>query len=82
MGVKLFPIIGFRNSCSQVAILSELVGSGRASQKLLIVYYIFLSFAVLVILRGLLPHSLQSNAVGIQSNAVGTRPALVMKKRV
>ncbi|PWA54378.1 transmembrane protein 97 [Artemisia annua] len=58
-----------------VAILSELVGSGRASQKLLIFYYIFLGFAVLAILRGLLPHSLQLNAVG-------TRPELVMKKGV
>ncbi|KAF5755835.1 putative sigma intracellular receptor 2, EXPERA domain-containing protein [Helianthus annuus] len=57
-----------------VAILAELMGSGRASKRLLTFYYIFMGFAVLAIARGLLPTSQRSNAFGIPSTQV-------MKKR-
>ncbi|KAK1434977.1 hypothetical protein QVD17_00732 [Tagetes erecta] len=43
----------WENLLSQVAILSELIGSGKASKKLLIFYYTFMCFAVLAILRGI-----------------------------
>ncbi|XP_071700924.1 uncharacterized protein [Rutidosis leptorrhynchoides] len=66
-GVSTFTSMG--------AILSELVGSGKASEKLLKMYAPFMGFAVLAILRGLLPHSQKSNAVG-------TRHTVAKKKRV
>ncbi|CAI9262084.1 unnamed protein product [Lactuca saligna] len=67
-------LYGVSTLTSMVAILSELVGSGKASEKLLKMYSPFMGFAVLAILRGLLPHSRKSNAIG-------TRPSLVRKKR-
>nr|XP_043612910.1 uncharacterized protein LOC122584900 [Erigeron canadensis] len=65
---------GVSTFTAMVAILSELLGSGKASDKLLKMYTPFLGFAVLAILRGLLPHSRRSNAIG-------TRPAMLRKKR-
>ncbi|KAI3795432.1 hypothetical protein L1987_38086 [Smallanthus sonchifolius] len=65
---------GVSTLTAMVAVLSELVGSGKASEKLLKMYSPFLGFAVLAILRGLLPHS-------GKSNATGTQPTLVRKKR-
>ncbi|KAI7728224.1 hypothetical protein M8C21_023420 [Ambrosia artemisiifolia] len=77
-GKSWFPITclmyGVTTLTAMVAILSEIVGSGKASDKLLQMYFPFLGFAVLAILRGLLPHS-------GKSNVSGTRPALVRKKR-
>lgn len=51
----------------QVAILSEMKGSERASDQLLMVYYPFLGFAVAAILRGLLPQSGKSVSIGKRS---------------
>ncbi|KAF3674789.1 putative transmembrane protein 97-like [Capsicum annuum] len=51
-----------------VAIISELNGSKRASVKLLLAYYPFLGFAVLAILRGLLPHSGKTISIGKRSD--------------
>ncbi|XP_076935557.1 uncharacterized protein LOC143602269 isoform X2 [Bidens hawaiensis] len=65
---------GVSTLTSMVAILSEMVGSGKASEKLLLMYYPFLGFAVLAILRGLLPLS-------GKSNATATRTVLIWKKR-
>ncbi|PHU12207.1 hypothetical protein BC332_19137 [Capsicum chinense] len=56
----------------EVAILSELQGSERASDKLLMLYYPFLGFAVLPILRGLLPHSGKTISIGKRS-AIGRK---------
>ncbi|KAK9051960.1 hypothetical protein SSX86_028588 [Deinandra increscens subsp. villosa] len=67
-------LYGASTLTSMVAILSELVGSGKASEKLLKMYFPFLGFAVLAILRGLLPHS-------VKSTVIGTRPVLGRKKR-
>ncbi|XP_076935556.1 uncharacterized protein LOC143602269 isoform X1 [Bidens hawaiensis] len=65
---------GVSTLTAMVAILSEMVGSGKASEKLLLMYYPFLGFAVLAILRGLLPLS-------GKSNATATRTVLIWKKR-
>ncbi|KAF7139935.1 hypothetical protein RHSIM_Rhsim06G0160800 [Rhododendron simsii] len=59
----------------KVAILSEMLGSHRASDKLLMMHYPFLGFAVLAILRGLLPYS-------GKTTAAGRRSGLTKKKRV
>lgn len=59
---------------SMVAILSELIGSGRASEKLLMVYYPFFGIAILALLRGLLPAS-------CKTTTMGKRPAASRKKR-
>ncbi|KAI9094188.1 hypothetical protein K1719_026770 [Acacia pycnantha] len=62
---------GVSVSTSMVAILSEMIGSKRASDKLLMMYFPFLGLGVLATLRGLLSHS-----------NVGKRPAVPRKKRV
>ncbi|KAL4572969.1 hypothetical protein LXL04_019758 [Taraxacum kok-saghyz] len=67
-------LYGVSTMTAMVAILSELVGSGKASAKLLKMYSPFMGFAVLAILRGLLPNS-------PNSNSVGTKPAFARKKR-
>ncbi|KAG5545534.1 hypothetical protein RHGRI_017888 [Rhododendron griersonianum] len=68
-------VYGVSTFTSMVAILSEMLGSQRASDKLLMMHYPFLGFAVLAILRGLLPYS-------GKTTAAGTRPGLTKKKRV
>lgn len=68
-------IYGVSTFTSMVAILSEMVGSGKASDKLLMMYFPFMGFAVLAILRGLLPNS-------GKSTSAGRRPGLNKKKRV
>ncbi|KAE8075724.1 hypothetical protein FH972_014417 [Carpinus fangiana] len=87
--LNLYGILGgkpwFNTTCllygascitSMVAILSELLGSGKASDKLLMMYFPLLGLGVLAILRGLLPHS------GNSTSAIGKRPLLGRKKRV
>ncbi|GMN58134.1 hypothetical protein TIFTF001_027243 [Ficus carica] len=58
------------------AILSELIGSGKASDKLIILHYPFVGMGVLATLRGLLPQSSKT------ASTVGKGPALGRKKRV
>ncbi|XP_058220358.1 uncharacterized protein LOC131330698 [Rhododendron vialii] len=85
--LNMYAILGgkswFRTTClvfgvstftSMVAILSEMLGSQKASDKLLMIYFPFMGFAVLAILRGLLPYS-------GKTKAAGRRPGLT-KKRV
>lgn len=67
-------LYGVSTLTAMVAILSEMKASERASDKLLMVYYPFLGFAVLAILRGLLPHS-------GKSVSIGKRSAVSRKKR-
>ncbi|XP_055824764.1 uncharacterized protein LOC129893281 [Solanum dulcamara] len=67
-------LYGVSTLTAMVAILSEMKGSEKASDKLLMVYYPFLGFAVLAILRGLLPHS-------GKSMSIGKRSAISRKKR-
>jgi len=79
--IKLHPSHRWRNKetlvvCGlQVAILSEMMNSKRASEKLLTIYASFLGLGVLALLRGLLTCSSKS------SSALGKRSALARKKR-
>jgi len=59
----------------QVAILSEMMNSNRASEKLLTLYASFMGLGALALLRGLLTCSSKS------ASALGKRPALTRKKR-
>ncbi|XP_004243464.1 uncharacterized protein [Solanum lycopersicum] len=58
---------GVSTLTAMVAILSEMKNSERASDKLLMIYYPFLGFAILAILRGLIPHSGKSLSIGKRS---------------
>ncbi|KAL8131222.1 uncharacterized protein LOC141711504 [Apium graveolens] len=60
---------------AMVAILAEMKNSGRASEKLMMLYYPFMGFALLAILRGLVPHS-------GRTTTIGKRPIFNRKKRV
>ncbi|XP_062009482.1 uncharacterized protein LOC133726048 [Rosa rugosa] len=70
-GISLFT--------GMVPIFAELTRSGRAPEKLLTVYYSFLSVGVVAILRGLLPNS---SSTKFSSSTIGKRPASGRKKRV
>lgn len=59
----------------QSAILSELIRSGKASDKLIMLHYSFVGMGVLAMLRGLLPQSSKT------ASTVGKGPALGRKKR-
>ncbi|KAL9272998.1 Sigma intracellular receptor 2-like protein [Drosera capensis] len=50
-------VFGVSMTTSMVAILSELIGSGRASDKLLMMYFPFLGLALLAFVRGLVSSS-------------------------
>lgn len=63
----------------QVPIFAELTRSGRAPEKLLTVYYTFLSLGVLAILRGLLPNP---STTKFSSATIGKITASGSKKRV
>ncbi|KAK7404914.1 hypothetical protein VNO78_05964 [Psophocarpus tetragonolobus] len=65
-------VYGVSVSTSMVAILSEMMNSKRASEKLLTLYASFMGLGVLALLRGLTCSSRTS---------VGKRPALARKKR-
>ncbi|KAM6549056.1 hypothetical protein CsatB_020732 [Cannabis sativa] len=69
-------IYGVSILTSTVAILSEMVRSGKASDKLLMMYWPFFGFAILATLRGLLPHS------GKTPSTAAKKHALPRKKRV
>ncbi|XP_045828519.1 sigma intracellular receptor 2 [Trifolium pratense] len=68
-------IYGVSLSTSMVAVLSEMMGSKKASDKLLTMYFPFMCLGVLATLRGLLTNSSKS------SSAFGKRPAIARKKR-
>lgn len=59
----------------QAAFLGELVGSQKASDKLLKIYSVFMGVGVLALLRGLVPQS-------GKASTIGKRPVLARKKRV
>ncbi|CAH2059797.1 unnamed protein product [Thlaspi arvense] len=60
---------------SMSAILGEMIGSGRATETLLMVYLPFMGFGVLALLRGLLS---QSNKSG---SSVGKRPVILSRRK-
>ncbi|KAK7342126.1 hypothetical protein VNO80_25069 [Phaseolus coccineus] len=66
---------GVSTSTSMVAILSEMMNSNRASEKLITVYASFMGLGALALLRGLLTCSSKS------TSSLGKRPALTRKKR-
>ncbi|XP_057455811.1 uncharacterized protein LOC130747018 [Lotus japonicus] len=68
-------IFGVSISTSMVAVLSEMIGSQKASEKLLAMYYPFMGLGVLAVLRGVLAHSSKS------ASAIGKRSAMARKKR-
>ncbi|PON68741.1 Transmembrane protein [Parasponia andersonii] len=68
-------IYGVSASTALAAILSEIMGSGKASDKLIMIHLPFLGFAALATLRGLLPQS------GKTSSTAGKVPAPGRKKR-
>lgn len=87
--INLFALLSakswFKTTCliygsvfttSMVTVLSELIGSGKASKKLLMFNYPFLGLAVLALLRGLLPVS------SCKTTVLGKRPMVARKKRV
>nr|XP_043614138.1 sigma intracellular receptor 2-like [Erigeron canadensis] len=67
-------MFGVSTLTAMSAMISELLGSGKASEKILKLYFPFMGFAILAIIRGLLPHS-------FKSNAIGKRPVMLRKKR-
>lgn len=71
-----FNILSYSKSF-QVAILSEMIGSGKASDKLLTMYFPFLGLGVLAILRGLLAQSGKTAS----SSTVAKGSSLDRKKR-
>ncbi|XP_027347768.1 sigma intracellular receptor 2 [Abrus precatorius] len=68
-------IYGVSVFTSMVAVLTEMMGSKRASEKLLTLYFPFLALSILATLRGLLNHSSKT------TSSLGKRPALARKKR-
>lgn len=68
-------MFGSSTFTAMVAIFAETKNSGKASEKLMMLYYPFMGFALLAILRGLLPHS-------GRTTTIGKRPTLNRKKRV
>ncbi|XVF43393.1 hypothetical protein PTKIN_Ptkin02bG0036600 [Pterospermum kingtungense] len=60
---------------AMTAILGEMLGSKKASDKLLKMYSPFMGLGVLALLRGLVPQS-------GKAPSIGKRPALARKKRV
>ncbi|KAJ1404329.1 Sigma intracellular receptor 2 [Sesbania bispinosa] len=68
-------IYGVSVSTSMVAVLSEMMLSNKASDKLLSMYVPFMGLGVLATLRGLLAHSSKA------TSAHGKRPAMARKKR-
>ncbi|XP_004515073.1 uncharacterized protein [Cicer arietinum] len=68
-------IYGVSLSTSMVAVLSELTGSKKASEKLLTMYFPFMCLGILATLRGLLSNSSKTGS------AFGKRSALARKKR-
>ncbi|XVE74485.1 hypothetical protein DITRI_Ditri12bG0020300 [Diplodiscus trichospermus] len=67
-------IYGASVTTAMTALLGELLGSQKASDKLLKMYSPFMGLGVLALLRGLVPHS-------SKVPTIGKRPALARKKR-
>ncbi|KAL1362791.1 hypothetical protein HN51_011007 [Arachis hypogaea] len=68
-------IYGASLSTSMVAVLSEMMLSNKASEKLLKMYFPFMGFGVLALLRGLMSNSSRS------SSSSGRRPAFALRKK-
>uniref|UniRef100_A0A1J3IHM8 Transmembrane protein 97 n=2 Tax=Noccaea caerulescens TaxID=107243 RepID=A0A1J3IHM8_NOCCA len=60
---------------SMAAILGEMIGSGKASERLLTMYVPFMGVGILALLRGLVSHSTKSSA------SVGKKRSTIMPRR-
>ncbi|CAL1406976.1 unnamed protein product [Linum trigynum] len=69
-------IYGVSIISTMVPLLSEMIMSGRASDKLLMLYSPFLGVGVVAMLRGFVPQSAKGGS------GIGKRPAFGRKKRV
>ncbi|XP_043688304.1 sigma intracellular receptor 2-like [Telopea speciosissima] len=72
---KTCLIYGVSSTTSMVAILGEMIGSRKASDKLIMMYSPFLGFAVLAVLRGLVPSG------GRSRKPTSTNATMARKKR-
>ncbi|KAM7275538.1 hypothetical protein ACFE04_017404 [Oxalis oulophora] len=68
-------IYGVSVFSAMMAILGDMTNSGKASDKLFMMYYPFFGFSILSILRGLMPSS------GKDTPSGSRRPAILRKKR-
>ncbi|KAF5746060.1 hypothetical protein HS088_TW06G00225 [Tripterygium wilfordii] len=71
-------IYGNSSFTSMAAVLAEVTGSGKASDKMLFTYLPFLGCGVLAILRGLMPPSAKATS---GSATIGRRSKLARKKK-
>ncbi|PON83860.1 hypothetical protein TorRG33x02_204110 [Trema orientale] len=75
LALLIYKLPYLTNEMWKVAILSEMIRSGKASDKLLMLYWPFFGLGVLATLRGLLPQS------GKTAKTVGNGPAFSRKKK-
>ena len=66
-------LVAYTGNFFQVAILSEMIGSTKASDKLLKMYFPFLGLGVLAMLRGLLPQSDKTTSTVSKGTALGRK---------
>ncbi|KAL6129355.1 hypothetical protein ACLB2K_072706 [Fragaria x ananassa] len=62
---------------TMVTALAGLIGSGKASDKVLTLYYTFLGFAVLTMLRGLMPPPTTSNNDKARRKRIGAPKKMI-----
>ena len=63
-------------STSLVAILSDLLNSGRASERLRMAYCSYLGFALLAVLRGVIPATCTATTTAVNAQVNGKKPVV------
>ncbi|XP_004307033.1 PREDICTED: transmembrane protein 97-like [Fragaria vesca subsp. vesca] len=67
---------------TMVTALAGLIGSGKASDKVLTLYYTFLGFAVLTLLRGLMPPPTTSNNDKARRKRIGAPKKMIVYSQI